>query len=40
MESHLRVSPNNIEAEQRVLGCMIKDKTSIAQAAEVLKGED
>lgn len=40
MESQLRVLPNNIEAEQRVLGCMIKDKTSIAQAAEVLKGDD
>ncbi|KOA20287.1 replicative DNA helicase [Clostridium homopropionicum DSM 5847] len=40
MEAHLRVLPQNIEAEQRVLGCMIKDKTSIAQAAEVLKGED
>lgn len=40
MEAHLRVLPQNVEAEQRVLGCMIKDKTSIAQAAEVLKGED
>ncbi|QGU96734.1 replicative DNA helicase [Clostridium bovifaecis] len=36
----LRVLPHNIQAEQTVLGCMIKDKTSIAQAAEVLRGDD
>lgn len=36
----LRSLPHNLEAEQSVLGCMIIDKTSIAQTAEALKGED
>lgn len=36
----LRSLPQNIEAEQSVIGSMIIDKTSIAQAAEVLKGDD
>ena len=36
----LRSLPHNLEAEQSVLGCMIIDKTSIAQMAEALKGED
>lgn len=40
METTLRVLPHNIQAEQTVLGCMIKDKSSIAQAAEVLRGDD
>ncbi|AYF53930.1 replicative DNA helicase [Clostridium botulinum C] len=40
METPLRVLPHNIQAEQTVLGCMIKDKTSIAQAAEALRGND
>src|SRR3712207_8294999 len=40
METPLRVLPHNIQAEQTVLGCMIKDKTSIAQAAETLRGND
>src|SRR3712207_8262950 len=40
METPLRVLPHNIQAEQTVLGCMIKDKTSIAQSAEALRGED
>lgn len=40
MEAPLRSLPQNIEAEQSVLGAMILDKTSIAQAAEVLRGED
>lgn len=40
METPLRSLPHNIEAEQWVLGSMLKDKTSIAQAVEVLKSED
>ncbi|MDT8719298.1 replicative DNA helicase [Clostridium sp. 19966] len=36
----LRSLPQNIEAEQSVIGSMLIDKTSIAQAAEVLKGDD
>lgn len=40
METPLRSLPQNIEAEQSVLGSMILDRTSIAQAAEVLRGED
>lgn len=41
MEAPLMKSmPQNIEAEQSVLGAMIIDKTSIAQAAEVLKSDD
>lgn len=36
----LRSLPHNIEAEQWVLGSMLKEKTSIAQAVEVLKSED
>lgn len=40
MENQLRVVPNNIEAEQTVIGCMLKDKTSIAQAVEVLHPDD
>lgn len=35
-----RSLPHNLEAEQSVLGSMIIDKTSIAQAAEALKSED
>ncbi|SKA90708.1 primary replicative DNA helicase [Clostridium sp. USBA 49] len=40
METPLRSLPHNIEAEQWVLGSMLKEKTSIAQAVEVLKSED
>jgi replicative DNA helicase len=36
----LRSLPHNLEAEQSVLGSMLIDKTSIAQAAEVLKSDD
>lgn len=36
----LRSLPHNIEAEQWVLGSMLKEKTSIASAVEVLKSED
>jgi replicative DNA helicase len=35
-----RSLPHNLEAEQSVLGSMIIDKTSIAQAAEALKSDD
>ncbi|WMJ80095.1 replicative DNA helicase [Clostridium sp. MB40-C1] len=40
MENQLRSLPNNVEAEQTVLGCMLKDKTAIAQAVEALNSED
>lgn len=36
----IRSMPQNIEAEQNVIGSMIADKTSIAQAVEVLKSDD
>lgn len=36
----LRSLPQNLEAEQSVIGSMLIDKGSIAQAVEVLKGED
>ncbi|MCG8499291.1 MAG: replicative DNA helicase [Firmicutes bacterium] len=35
-----RIPPHNIEAEQSVLGAMLIDKTSIATATEIIKGED
>lgn len=40
MDTSLRSLPHNIEAEQWVLGAMLKEKTSIASAVEVLKSED
>lgn len=40
METHLRSLPHNVEAEQSVIGSMLLDKTSIAQATEGLKSED
>ncbi|WP_125154204.1 replicative DNA helicase [Clostridium rectalis] len=40
MDAPLKSMPHNIEAEQCVLGAMILDKTSIAQALEVLSIED
>ncbi|ERI92123.1 replicative DNA helicase [Clostridiales bacterium oral taxon 876 str. F0540] len=40
MDMPLRSLPHNIEAEQWVLGAMLKERTSIAQAVEVLKSED
>lgn len=40
MDAPLKIMPQNIEAEQSVLGSMIADKSAIAQAAEVLKVED
>ncbi|AAK81635.1 replicative DNA helicase [Clostridium acetobutylicum] len=40
MEAPLRAMPQNLEAEQSVLGSMISDKNCIAQAAESLRGED
>ncbi|MDF2504001.1 MAG: replicative helicase [Clostridium sp.] len=40
MAAPLRSLPQNIEAEQSVLGSMILDKTSIAEAAEILRGDD
>lgn len=36
----LRILPHNIQAEQTVLGCMLVDKTSIAEATEVLRADD
>lgn len=40
MDAPLRSFPQNIEAEQSVLGSMMIDKTAISQAAEKLKSED
>lgn len=40
MDTPLRSLPHNIDAEQNVIGSMLIDKTSIAQAVEVLKTED
>lgn len=40
MDTPLRSLPHNLEAEQSVIGSMLIDKTSIAQAVEVLKSED
>ncbi|MBL4937476.1 replicative DNA helicase [Clostridium sp. YIM B02515] len=40
MDTPLRSLPHNIEAEQWVLGAMLKERTSIASAVEVLKSED
>jgi len=40
MDAPLRSMPHSIEAEQSVIGSMLVDKTSIAEAMEVLKPED
>lgn len=40
MDTPLRSMPHSIEAEQSVIGSMLIDKTSIAEAMEVLKPED
>lgn len=40
MDTPLRSMPHSIEAEQSVIGSMLIDKTSIAEAMEVLKTED
>lgn len=40
MEMPLKVMPQNLEAEQCVLGAMIIDRAAIATVAEALKGED
>ena len=40
MDAPLKSMPHNIEAEQCVLGSMMIDKSSIAQALEVLNKED
>lgn len=40
MDAPLRSMPHSIEAEQSVIGSMLIDKTSIAEAMEVLKTED
>lgn len=40
MDAPLKIMPQNIEAEQSVIGSMIADKSAIAQAVEVLKTED
>ena len=39
-ESIMRVLPNDIEAEQAVLCCMLIDKEAVTSAIEVLKAED
>lgn len=40
MEETIRSMPQNLDAEQSVLGSMLIDKTAIAQAVEVLNAED
>ena len=40
MDAPIKSMPQSIDAEQNVLGAMIIDKTSIAEAVEVLKSED
>lgn len=40
MDAPMKSLPHNIQAEQTVLGCMLKDKTSIVNAAETLSEED
>lgn len=40
MDTPLKVLPQNLEAEQSVIGCMMLDKSCIAQVAEGLKSED
>ncbi|MFD3155377.1 replicative DNA helicase [Haloimpatiens sp. FM7330] len=40
MEMPLRSLPNNIEAEQAVIGSMLIDRSAIAEAAETLSSED
>ncbi len=40
MSESLRTMPQNIDAEQSVIGSMLIDKNAIAQAAEVLQAED
>ncbi|KPU42897.1 replicative DNA helicase [Oxobacter pfennigii] len=36
----LKIPPNNMEAEQSVIGAMLLDKNAISSAAEILRGED
>lgn len=38
--SIIRMLPNDVEAEQAVLGCMIIDKDAVGSALEVIKAED
>ncbi|GAA0178197.1 replicative DNA helicase [Clostridium sediminicola] len=40
MDAPMKSLPHNIQAEQTILGCMLKDKTSIVNAAETLNEED
>ncbi|MDP4177955.1 MAG: DnaB-like helicase N-terminal domain-containing protein, partial [Bacillota bacterium] len=40
MDMPLKIMPQNLEAEQCVLGAMIMDKSAIAEAAESLKSDD
>jgi replicative DNA helicase len=35
-----RVPPNNMEAEQSVIGAMLLDKNAISEASEILRGDD
>jgi replicative DNA helicase len=36
----LKIPPNNLEAEQSVIGAMLLDKNAISGASEILRGED
>ena len=40
IESDGRIPPQNIEAEQSVLGCLMLDKESITKVADILKPDD
>jgi len=40
IESDGRIPPQNIEAEQSVLGCLMLDKDSIIKVADILKPDD
>jgi replicative DNA helicase len=37
---NLKIPPNNLEAEQSVIGSMLLDKNAISVASEILRGED
>jgi replicative DNA helicase len=40
MDQFVRIPPNNVEAEQSVLGSMILDKEAIVNAMEIIRSED
>ena len=36
MTDKVRISPNNIEAEEAVLGCMLLDKNAVSKGIQIL----